>query len=356
MMRCKHSGNASFIAALVSIVFLAGAKAQQNDSMTACLGRGGVTVDQRLAACSSIIEAGGATNKNLAVAYGNRGVAKAQKRELEGARKDYTESLRLDSSSATSYRFRGNLYLLDGDERKASEEFRKAIEIDPKLGAGYANLGMMAVRRGSFTSAIDYLDKSIEFDPDILLTYQARGLAKIQLDAYDQAIADFTVALKGPEPADALFGRGSAFAHKGEHEKALADYNEGLQLKSDRGEPFAIRCAIRAVLGQPFDEVVEDCDKAMRLSSFEVVVRNMRGFMLLKFDKPDRALKEFDISLRASPRSAMSGEAQAIALYGRGLAKQRLGDLQDGAKDMDLAAKFSFKAKQRAMTFFRIAE
>ena len=63
--------------------------AQQRDAMEVCLGRGGVTPDERIAACSSIIEAGNQTKEQLALGYGNRGVARAHKDDLESARKDY---------------------------------------------------------------------------------------------------------------------------------------------------------------------------------------------------------------------------------------------------------------------------
>ena len=198
------------------------------------------------------------------------------------------------------------------------------------------------------------MDKAIELDPDSLVAYMARGSARIQLEAYDQAITDLTTALRGPEPPEpayAYFARGSAFAHKGEHDKALADYDEGLRLKSDDGNHFAIRCAIRAALGQSFDEVMKDCDKAMTMASHAAMVRNMRGFALLKFDKPDRALREFDVAFkdlagrRPGPGGALLSENQAMLLLGRGLAKRRLGETKESASDLELSAKLSPKRR-----------
>ena len=362
-MGYKHCGCALATAVWLSIAFSGVAEAQPSDTMSVCLGRGGVTLDQRVDACSSIIASRTATNENLALAYGNRGVAKSFRKEFESARKDYLKSIRLDPSSGASHRFRGNLHMFDADERKAGEEFRKAIEIDPKLAPAYANLGHLAVRRGSAASAIEYLNKSIAVNPDDFGAYLLRGHARIQLEAYDQAIEDFIVALKWYEPADALFGRGSAFAHKREHQKALADYDEGLRLKNDRAEPFAIRCAIRAVLGQPIDEVMQDCDKAMVVSGSmdlapsAIMLRNMRGYALLKFDKPDRAVTEFNVALNAlgglrdGNWGLLKTEGQAISLYGRGLAKRRLVEAHDSAKDFELSAKLSSRSQAAGIGF-----
>src|SRR5689334_5571589 len=108
-MLFRYSGYA--LIALTSAILSSGLKAQPSDPMNACLGHGGMTIDQRIAACSSIIEAGNATKENLALAYGNRGIAKVRKKDREGGREDLEESVRYDSSSAASHRFRGNLYL-----------------------------------------------------------------------------------------------------------------------------------------------------------------------------------------------------------------------------------------------------
>jgi tetratricopeptide (TPR) repeat protein len=133
-MRHKHFGYAPVIAAWLSIAFSGVAEAQPSDTMSVCLGRGGVTLDQRVDACSSIIKSGTATNEYLAEAHGNRGVARALRKEFESARQDYQESMRLNPSSGANHRYRANLYMFDGDEGKASEEYRKAVEIDPKQG------------------------------------------------------------------------------------------------------------------------------------------------------------------------------------------------------------------------------
>ena len=349
----RRLGPAPLIASLLTIAFAATTVAQPDDAIT-CRGRGGVTIDQRIAACSSIIEAQTAPNEVLALAYGNRGVAKQQQHDLEGARKDHVESLRLDSSSASSHRFRGNLYLFDANELKATEEYRKAIEIDPKHGLAYATLGLLAARKGAFASAIEYLDKAIEFEPTSAAAYVLRGQTRIQIETYEKAVEDFTAALElGPlRPEDAFFGRGSAFAHQGEHQKALADYDEGIRLRSNTGDPFAIRCAIRAVLGQPAEQVMEDCDKAATLPNSLPTMRNMRGYALLKLDMPDRAAKEFEIVLRTAlpPLS----EPKALAFYGHGLASRRLGNTDASARDFEATAKASPIAKRRADVFFAL--
>ncbi len=59
---------------------------------------------------------------------------------------------------------------------------------------------------------------------------------------------------------------------------------------------------------------------------------------------------------RPGPGGPLLSEIQALALIGRGLAKRRLGDAQDSAKDLELAARLSSRTRQRAAVFFGVKD
>ena len=62
------------------------------------------------------------------------------------------------------------------------------------------------------------------------------------------------------------------------------------------------------------------------------------GLSYLKMDQPARALADYDAALRLVPRSA-------FALYGRGLANRKAGDIASG--DADLAAATAISPRVR---------
>ena len=134
--------------------------------------------------------------------------------------------------------------------------------------------------------------------------------------------------------AEALFGRGSAFAHKGEHQKALADFDEGLRLKTDRGEPFAIRCVIRAALGQAFDAVMTGLRHGPDFAEHTVSqCRNFRGYAFLKLDRPDRAMTEFNAALQVlSDAAAGSGRTAVVGGSGPCADRTRPGQAAAGRR------------------------
>ena len=69
-----------------------------------------------------------------------------------------------------------------------------------------------------------------------------------------------------------------------------------------------------------------DSDEALKLQPINLDVRETRGFIYLKLGDPSLALHEYDQALDADPQ-------RVIALYGRGLAKIRLGNVADGERD-----------------------
>ena len=58
-----------------------------------------------------------------------------------------------------------------------------------------------------------------------------RGLAYARQGEYEQAIADYTAAIKlNPQLAEAYYNRGNAYRRQGEYDQAIADYTAAIGL------------------------------------------------------------------------------------------------------------------------------
>jgi Flp pilus assembly protein TadD len=70
--------------------------------------------------------------------------------------------------------------------------------------------------------------------------YAERGAAHLNKGDIDQAIADYTEAIRlDPYDAEAYNGRGFAYGSKGEYDRAIADYTEAIRLNpnyANKGE------------------------------------------------------------------------------------------------------------------------
>ncbi len=86
------------------------------------------------------------------------------------------------------------------------------------------------------------------------------------------------------------------------------------------------RCMTRVLAGRDLAEATVDCDAALKAMPGSLFIRNTRGFVYLKLGKPDQALVEYDAALKIDANRALS-------LFGRGLARGKLGKTAEGETD-----------------------
>ena len=102
--------------------------------------------------------------------------------------------------------------------------------------------------------------------PEIRRGYCNRGIAYRHKGEYDKAIADYTEAIRlDPKYAKAYNNRGIAYRHKGEFDKAIADYTEAIRLDPK----FAVAYCGRGIAYRrrpSYDKAIADYTEAIRLT------------------------------------------------------------------------------------------
>ena len=73
-----------------------------------------------------------------------------------------------------------------------------------------------------------------------------------------------------------------------------------------------------------------DCDTALKTMPTNLDVRVTRGFIYLKLGDPAIAIVEYNAALDVDPN-------RSLALYGRGVARVRMGQTKDGEADQAAA-------------------
>ena len=86
-------------------------------------------------------------------------------------------------------------------------------------------------RKATSTRRLPTIPKAIRLDPKDAIAYYNRGRAYANKGDHDKAIADYTEAIRlKPEVAEAYYDRGVAYANKGDYAKAIADSTEAIRL------------------------------------------------------------------------------------------------------------------------------
>lgn len=145
----------------------------------------------------------------------------------------------------------------------------------------------------------------------------------------DAALADFDAAAKtAPKNPTVLGMRGEFKINGRDYVGGLADLDQALALAPGDPELLSRRCVARAIWGKELDKAVADCDASLIAGPTPVTLAR-RGLAHLRAADFAAALDDYDAAYRAD------GDI-VTALYGRGLAKKKLGRGPEG--DADLAA------------------
>ena len=132
--------------------------------------------------------------RDIALAYNNRGATLADKGDHDGAIADYKTAFKLNPPDAVAYINRGIAYGKNGDHDRAIADFDKAIKLNPKQANAYYNRGIAYRDLGDLDRALTNFDKAIKLNPTDANAYYNRGITYERKGEYGRAIADYKSA------------------------------------------------------------------------------------------------------------------------------------------------------------------
>ena len=166
--------------------------------------------------------------------YLGRGVAWGRKGQLKQAIADATEVLRLDPGNAAAYRNRGRDRAAAGAWSKAVADFTEAIRLEPGDARAYCDRATVLNRIGRHAQAIVDATEAIQLDPGQALGHNARGYGHLG---------------SGRQRVFTFWRRGNAAARLADFEQAVADFTEAIRLEPASWDCFVGRAAAYRALG-----------------------------------------------------------------------------------------------------------
>lgn len=166
--------------------------------------------------------------KVKAEAYTMRGLAALRQGEIEKARGDAGEALKLDPAGAEATNLLGAVLCLDGAWQAAGAEFVKAVKADPYLSDAWTNLGTLCLLAGKWADAEALYGAAAQRDPASAEAVAGLGMVQLMTEK-KEAIATFEKALSiDPRHLQALLGLGHVHLQAGADDAALERYREAL--------------------------------------------------------------------------------------------------------------------------------
>ena len=87
----------------------------------------------------------------------------------------------------------------------------------------------------------------------------------------------------------------------GDFARAAADHGEVTKLQPNNPDAWSARCWVRAVSGQT-QQALSDCEQAIKVKADSADVLDTRGFVYLKLNQFDNAIKDYDAALKRDPK------------------------------------------------------
>ncbi len=243
-----------------------------------------------------------------AAAYARRGAASTGRRDYAHALADLTRACELSPNEAEYFYQRGVAYWENSQSVPAMADFNRAIELQP-----------------------DYLSARMSRS-ELLMGNKDEPGAVADLDAADRI---------APKQADIRYTLAQLYRRTDRLGPALVQYDLWITNHPDdskMAQALSARCWLRALQGQELDQALSDCNAAYRRvdKSTRAVagILDGRGLVRLRMGDYDKAVLDYDDSLKINPDSAW-------AFYGRGIAKIRLKKNTQGEADLAQASTMS---------------
>jgi tetratricopeptide (TPR) repeat protein/predicted aspartyl protease len=225
------------------------------------------------------------------------------------------------------------------DYEHALADLTRACELNPNEPEYLYQRGMVYWASKQPALALADFDHALSLKPDFLVALISR--AELRLGSKDtaEAAADLDAAdQSAPKQADSRFTLGELYERTENYRAAIVQFD--LWIASHRDDAKMARalngrCWSRALLGTEVERAIDDCNDALRRTdkkdaAWYAARLDSRGFAYLRMGKIEKALRDFDDSLKLNPKNASS-------LYGRGIAKLRTGKNSEGQADIAAA-------------------
>ena len=229
-----------------------------------------------------------------------QGMLKLKQGDIEGAVADFDEAIQRDPDLAEAYHGRtlaygataehrrncadaynelAHAHFAKGDYHRAAIDFTEAFQLAPDLAEVndcrlLRNRAVAYRNQGLFDQAIADYNEAIRRCPRFAKAFRDRAMTYCEMGDYDRAIRDCAEALRltpeGESPeyrqdyASVCRARGDARYKKGDHNKALADYNEAIRVRPDWGIVLNQRGRSHGAMGD-YEKAIADYSQSIEL-------------------------------------------------------------------------------------------
>ncbi|MDR2178579.1 MAG: tetratricopeptide repeat protein [Treponema sp.] len=188
------------------------------------------------------------------------------------------------------------------------------------------NSGNANMKQKRYDQAITDFTAALRINPNDAAAYNGRGNAYGEKEMYDRAIEDWTAALRiDPNYALAYYNRGVAYYLKGMYDRAIEDGTAALRINPNYTDAYYGRGNAYYLKGMD-DRAIEDWTAALRINPNDAEVYYNRGHAYYGKRMYDRAIEDWTATLRIDPNYAGAYYNRGSAYYRKGMYDRAIED------------------------------
>ncbi|QUD88559.1 tetratricopeptide repeat protein [Phenylobacterium montanum] len=299
---------------------------------TACNGGPSVTPEQEIAACSTIIDS--RKGASAAWAFNNRGVSEVELNRIEQGISDLKKAISLIPDFAEAYNNLGKSLEADRKFDDSIKNYNNAYYIFHQKGNSLDQVYHVLLGRAEsyqalqqFERAIQDYDEAVAIEPGQHNAYFDRGVARYRLKAFEAAISDFDTAIRLGSDERAVIVKGLALRDSGKIDAAIEAFDRVLNSKPDAVDALEDRCLTKVMRQDLLNAALKDCDDAVRISSGGTEAVLDRALVYYRLNRIDDSINAVNVVIQSEPRNGR-------ALFLRGMARRRKGEMAEGGADI----------------------
>ena len=202
--------------------------------------------------------------------------------------------------------------------KKSIEYFDKTLELDNDFKDSYYSRGLSYIKKHNYENAIKDFNTYLKYDDIDYYVYLYRGYSKFQLSLYEEAINDFNIALeKLYYETKVYYYRALSYIELNLYQNAIDDYTKIIEISMDH----------------------KGIDYKILEYHFEILAYNNniyyeRAEVYYKIAEYKKAIHDYD---KASEYTRLND----MAIYHRGISKQRLSLYEEAINDFNLSISLS---------------
>ena len=243
---------------------------------------------------------------------------------------------------AAAFSRSGTAFAARRDFEHALADLTRACELDPGNPEYLYQRGIVYAQNRQATLAMADFDRSLELKPDNVPALVARAEMRLRDRDMPGASADLDSAARiAPKEGDVRFFLARDYEQADLAAPAIAQFDLWIPAHADdvrMADALDGRCRARAMQGEDLARGLSDCNAALTLSTkasaLNADILDSRGLVHLRLGDCDKAIADYNASLKFNPRSAR-------ALYGLGVAELREKEFAQSEADIAAATALS---------------